>query len=337
MKSGVLLLVLAMSLTPGIDGLSKQLTLSSTPFAVSFMRYLAAGLVALMCARMLGQPVRIPKRGRAGQIARTAILVGAMTCLIIALSMVPMALAAGGFLVAPLVAMTIGIIWFKEALTLPRIIGVIISLVGATLITRPAAGIETGTLFAFLGGALLGLYLAATRGAKDTGGPLASLAVQCLLGAALLLPLAIYSGLPAVTWGLVLSVIGLGVLSAMAHYLTVAAFERTDSAVLSPYLYFNLVAALIVGYLWFGEVPGTPALLGLALILIGGLTTLVPSEGLRRLVGRIGERMMTTIRLPADPKLMTERAFSAILKAQHRHGGDHERFIASDPTQAETS
>lgn len=342
MQSGVFLLVLAMCLTPGIDGLSKHLAQEHSPFAVSFLRYLSAGLVALLFARILGQPIHVPQKGRLGQVVRTAILVAAMTCLIFALSMVPMALAAGGFLIAPVAAMAVGVVFFGEPTTLPRLFGVTVSLIGAVFIVQPAAGIEAGVLLALLGGILLGVYLAATRGARDTGGPLASLAVQCLLGATLLFPLAIYSGLPFVTLSLVLSVIGLGILSAMSHYLTVAAFERTDSAVLSPYLYFNLVAALIVGFLWFGEVPGALALLGLALILLGGLATLVPTRAVRAFSIRAANMFADLNfgwRLDRAPnsKFVTAQAFSGNLKSQHRHGGDHERFVASDTTQAETS
>ena len=283
MTNGVVLLVLAMSLTPGLDGLSKYLSLEHSAFLVCFLRYLSAGLVALCTARLLRQPIHVPKEGRIGQVVRTGLLVASMCCLITALSLVPMALAAGGFLVAPLVSTFFGIVVLGEKATLPRVLGAILSLIGAAMITRPETGIEFGTVIALLGGAFLGVYLAATRGSSNTGGALSSLAVQCLLGALLVAPLAFYSGLPEFTWGLLIAVIGLGVLSAAAHYLTVAAFERTDASVLSPFLYFNLIAALVAGYLWFNEIPTLWSIMGLTLIAGGGLVTLMPASVLHKL------------------------------------------------------
>lgn len=287
MQSGILLLIGAMSLTPGLDGISKQLSLELSPFLVCFFRYLSAGLVALCTAKLLNQPIYIPREGRVGQIVRTGLLVASMCCLITAFSLVPMALAAGGFLVAPLVSTLVGILFLGEKLTAPRLLGAVLSLVGAAIITRPEAGISFGTVMALTGGVFLGIYLAATRGSSNTGGALASLAVQCLLGAALIAPLAFYNGLPEFSSGLVISVILLGVLSAAAHYLTVAAFERTDASVLSPFLYFNLIAALAVGYLWFNETPSLWSILGLVFIAGGGLVTLVPPRSLAELCGRL--------------------------------------------------
>lgn len=276
MQNGIILLILAMSLTPGIDALSKYMSTMQTPFQVSFFRYLAAGIVALLIARALRQPVRLPRKGRIGHVWRTALLVGAMTLLITALSMVPLANAVGGFLVAPIVSTILCVVFLREKLTAPRIFGVVASAIGAILIARPEAGLELGTVLALAGGALLGIYLAATRAATDTGGPLSTLVIQCFLAAFLLSPLAFFNGFPPIDLTVFVYVGGLGIMSAGAHFLTVAAFERADAAVLSPFMYFNLISALIVGYLVFGEVPAGQEMIGLAAITLGGFVAAMP-------------------------------------------------------------
>ena len=136
------------------------------------------------------------------------------------------------------------------------------SFVGAAILLRPEAGLEPGCLFALLGGALLGTYLAATRGARTRTDALSTLAVQSLLGAALLAPFALAGGLPAPTPGLLVGALALGAISAACHFLTVAAYQRADAAVLAPFLYFNLLAAMAVGFLWFGETLGWTGLVG---------------------------------------------------------------------------
>jgi len=245
---------------------------------VCFLRYFAAGCVAVVASLALGQPIRVPASGRVGQVARTCLLVASMTCLITALSMVPMAYAVGGFLIAPLVATLLGVAVFGEKLTLRRLCGACLSLCGAIIIAKPATGIELGTVIALLGGAILGAYLAATRDAETSGGALSSLAVQCLLGSLLIAPLAFASGVPPIDAGLLKAGLALGVLSALAHSLTVAAFERADASVLSPFLYFNLIAAISVGYFWFNEVPSGLSILGLILIAGGGIVAVFPSS-----------------------------------------------------------
>ena len=277
MRSGVALLILAMCLTPGVDALAKMLTAEHSPFLVAFFRYFAGGVVALCVAKTSGARLHIPKDARGGQLLRTALLVSSMTCLITAFSLVPLAYAVGGFLIAPIVAVTISVVFFNERLTIVRAFGVALSAIGALLISQPAAGFEFGTLLALAGGVLLGTYLSFTRASRNTGGALSTLAIQCFLGSVMIAPLAFWNGLPNLSPSLVIWVSALGIFSAGAHFLTVAAYERADAAVLSPFMYFNLVAAVIVGYLWFGEVPSMTVSIGLFAIAFGGLVTLLPA------------------------------------------------------------
>ncbi|MBZ0128776.1 MAG: DMT family transporter [Rhodobacteraceae bacterium] len=274
MKSGVFLILLSVSLTPFGDALSKQLGQTQSPFFIVFLRYFTAGLIALALARMGGITVRFPARDRAGTILRTALVIGAMTLLIMALSMIPLANAVGGFLIAPIVATLISVAIYGEKLTFPRLAGSLISFLGALLILRPGTSLEPGMLLALAGGGLLGAFLAASRGARCGQHPVSALAVQCLLGSAMLAPLA----LPAISGmsiALLTPALLLGVVTAATHFLTVAAYQRSEAARLAPFFYFNLVAALIVGLVWFHEIPGWPAMIGLGCIVAGGLISLV--------------------------------------------------------------
>lgn len=274
MQNGVLLILISMALTPFGDGLSKQLGATQDPVFIAFLRYFIAGLMALAIAAATKTKIVIPRGDWLGMIFRTGLVMGAMTLLIVALSMVPLASAVGGFLIAPIVATLLAIAVLGERLTAPKLVGSVISFFGALLILRPSAGLDLGTVYALLGGALLGAYLATTRGASSVSNPVSTLAVQCLLGAAMLAPLAFRTP-PEFSTTLLPSALGLGAVTAATHFLTVAAYARAEASTLSPFLYFNLVAAVTVGYFWFGEVPQTLTLTGLVAIALGGWITLI--------------------------------------------------------------
>jgi drug/metabolite transporter (DMT)-like permease len=225
----------------------------------------------------------VPRDDRIGQLARTALIMGAMTALITALGMVPMAKAVGGFLIAPIVSGLLGILVWREAPTLPRLAGSALSFCGAAILMRPEAGIELGSVFALVGGALLGTYLAATRGARSQTDALSTLSVQSLLGSVMIAPFALAGGLPSLTPALLIGALMLGGISAACHFLTVAAYQRADAAQLAPFLYFNLLTAMAVGFVWFGETVSPVGLVGLTAIALGGLTTLVDPERIRAL------------------------------------------------------
>jgi drug/metabolite transporter (DMT)-like permease len=283
MQTGVAFLILAMLLTPAVDGVAKTLAADHAPTMIAFVRYLSAGLIALAAARATGRRIAVPPGDRVGQVVRTALIIAAMTALIAALGLVPMAKAVGGFLIAPVVSGLLGIVVWRERPTAPRLAGAALGFAGAALLLRPEAGLEPGCLYALLGGALLGTYLAATRGARSQTDALSTLAVQSLLGAALIAPLALAGGLPGPTLALLAGALALGTLSAACHFLTVAAYRRADATVLAPFLYFNLLAAMAVGFFWFGESLSPASLAGLLAIALGGLVTVVPG----RLVARV--------------------------------------------------
>lgn len=280
MQSGVLLLVLAMLLTPAVDGVAKSLSTDYSPMEVAFLRYFTAGLIALAIARLSGRRVVVPREDRPGMVLRTALIMAAMTALIAALGMVPLAQAVGGFLIAPIVSGLLSVVLFREALTAPRIVGSLLSMAGAYVLMAPDAGFEAGSLLALAGGVLLGAYLAATRSARGCDA-LSTLATQSLLGSAMLAPFALSGGLPALSLEMAAGALALGGISAVCHFLTVAAYTRTEATVLAPFLYFNMISAMAVGYFCFGETLSGANLLALAAIGAGGLVTLTGNLRLR--------------------------------------------------------
>ncbi len=110
MQNGVILILLSISLTPIRDALSKHLGENNSPMFIVFMRYFIAGLIALAIVRFQRVEIEFPRHARAGSVFRTALVIGAMTMLIVVLSMIPLANAVGRFLVAPIIAMLISVV-----------------------------------------------------------------------------------------------------------------------------------------------------------------------------------------------------------------------------------
>jgi drug/metabolite transporter (DMT)-like permease len=277
MQTGVLFLILAMLLTPAVDGLAKTLSVEHTPMEIAFLRYFTAGVIAIAIARATGRRIVVQRDDRLGMVFRTGLIMAAMTSLIAALALVPMAEAVGGFLIAPIVSMLLSIALYREALTVPRAAGSLLSVAGAYVLMAPEAGIEPGSILALAGGALLGAYLAATRRARGSDA-LSTLAVQCLLGAAMLAPLAFWNGVPTLSVQLIGGALAIGGISALCHFLTVAAYARAEATTLAPFLYFNMISAMAVGYLCFGETLSGGNLVALAAIAFGGLVTLMKGD-----------------------------------------------------------
>ncbi len=290
MRKGAAYLALAMAITPLADGLSKDLAAGHTAFSVAFMRYFAAGVLAVAVSGISGRKIELPHTHIPAQLLRTALMAAAMTLMIAALAMVPLALAVGGFLIAPMVAVVVATIFLGETMTTERILGAGISFIGAILISKPQGTFEAGSLLALAGGCVMGLYLALSRSGVPKGDAFPVLAVQSLLGSMMILPLAIYFGIAWPNGTDLFEIVALGAVSAFCHYLVISAYHRADAGVLAPFFYCNIIFSIPLGFLWFGEVPSAMALAGMAAIALGGILALQGRAKLRlrRLASRIG-------------------------------------------------
>lgn len=271
--NGVFLIVLSMALTPFGDALSKQMSAGLSPFSIVFLRYALAGLLALALARLSGRGITVPRTERGGLVLTTGLVMAAMACLAAALARIPLATAVGAFMIAPLVAMLAAVAFNGERLCCGRLAGALAGFAGALLILQPGGGFQPAILLALAGGACLGLFLALTRNRARRADPVSALAVQCLLGSALLAPFAL-PGLGDFRPAMILPALALGLVTAVTHFLTVGAYRRSDAALLAPFFYVSLIAAILIGLVWFGESPALSALLGMGLIALGGFAGL---------------------------------------------------------------
>jgi drug/metabolite transporter (DMT)-like permease len=90
-------------------------------------------------------------------------------------------------------------------------------------------------------------------------------AVVCTL----LLPF--FGEMPGLSWVNISSLIGVGLLGGMGHLLFVKAFYRIQPSKLTPFVYLQMIWAIGLGYLMFGQLPDLTALLGMLIIVACGL------------------------------------------------------------------
>jgi len=267
---GMGLMIAAMLLIPLVDGLAKLLSATHSPVLVSWLRYLAGAAVILPVALASRGGLQIPRHGLASQVLRTVFLVTAMTLFFIAISLVPLATALGAYFVAPIVATALAVPILGERLGPARVIAVVAGFAGVLLILRPGAALESGLLLALGSGFLFACYIIATRLTARSSPPLATITFQYVLGTILLTPLALaFWSTPAA--GAAILVVVMGAVSVASHLLSVNAFRFADASTLSPLVYFELISATAVGYLFFSELPGALTWAGIALIVAGGV------------------------------------------------------------------
>lgn len=270
---GSLLMILAMFCIPFVDGLAKHLSASYSLLFLGWARYAVASLIVLPIATIIHGRSPFPTERQASHVWRTLFLVSAMTLYFLSLARVPLATAASGYLVGPVIAVVLSIVVLRERVTGGRIAGLALGATGSFVIVGPGGSMDPGILLALGAGVLFALYLVTTRQAAQASDPVRTLALQCVVGTLLLTPQAV------ATWRTpalddVLLFAGLGGISALSHVLSILAFRLAPASRLAPLVYVELVGAALIGYLMFDEVPTASTIVGAGFIIAAGLVLL---------------------------------------------------------------
>ena len=268
-SAGILLMTLAMLSIPAVDGLAKYLSTDYSPLFLGWARYAVASLIVLPSALTVHGTRIFPTEQRASHLLRTVFLIVSMTLYFLAVARIPLATAISTFFVAPILAVLLSVVVLKERLTFRKLASLALGFVGSMVILQPGGSIEPGILLALAAGIAFAFYLVATRHAARNSDPIKTLAFQCAVGTVLLTPQAVATwSTPA--WNDLAFFAGLGLFSALSHGLSIAAFRLAPASTLSPLVYVELIGATAIGYVAFGDVPGTSVILGAALIVVAG-------------------------------------------------------------------
>ncbi|MHA6297793.1 DMT family transporter [Devosia sp. CAU 1758] len=276
-RSGMAIMVLAVTIVPIGDALSKSLTSQLNPFEIAFWRFgfqlAVLGLVLVVMRRRPEQgPLGLILLGGATSAITLSALIGAFVTM-------PIATAIAIFFVEPLVLTVLSALFLKEKTGWRRYLAVAVGLGGVLVVIRPSWDIfGWASLLPLLAALAFAVNAIAMRALSTRMGSVSiqfwfTLVAVVLLGAGLLtfdrLKLVSASGLdlsgPWAQFTL------MGALSAFTFFLFTEAFRRTPASTLAPFQYLEIVGATLVGYVAFGDFPDVWTWVGTAIILAAGL------------------------------------------------------------------
>lgn len=271
------LMLLAMALIPAGDTAGKLLTAGVeaggqgvAPVFVAWSRFaLGAAMVAPFSWRIVPPGLFIDWR----IWIRGLLLVGGITSILTALSSEPIANVFAAFFVGPILSWLLSVWLLREPFSVLRFGLICLGFVGVILVVKPGFGMTPGIGFAVLAGLFYGSFLVMNRWMAGIARPRALLFSQLAIGAVVLAP-----------WGSVAMpplsphVAGLAVVSAacsmLGNLLLIIAYQKAEASRLAPFVYTQLIWAMLFGALIFGTFPDGVALAGIVLVVVSGLASL---------------------------------------------------------------
>jgi len=269
--AGILFLLAALVLLPLMDGCAKLLSQRLSVFEITWARYTIHWvlLLPLLIARHGWSAFRPALLGM--QLARSTTLLVGTVLFFFGLSYMPVADTLALFFVSPLVATALSPWILGEKVGPRRYAAVLIGFIGALVIFRP--GIEVfrwPALFPFASGFCYAFYALWTRQLAGSAAPLITAGFTALVGAlATSVTAPLFWVMPtAGEAGLMLAI---GLIAAVGHYLLIRAYERAPASLLAPFGYFEIIMAVVVGYVLFGDFPDLWTWVGIAVLVASGL------------------------------------------------------------------
>jgi drug/metabolite transporter (DMT)-like permease len=269
---GIVLILLAHIAFTTMDATNKWLAASYPVGQIVwafFLGFAAAALARAAADGGIGTALATRRRGL--HLLRAALLPVNMGCVVLALSLLPMAEVMAIGISYPLMITVLSALVLGEAVGPRRWTAVLVGFAGVLLILRPGLAVfNPASLIILAGAALFAVYQVLTKVLGRTDGPIGLALYTALVGAALTSLVAPFDlRMPdGAGWTLL-------ALSALAgtigHTLVIQALEVAPASVLQPFNFVQLVWATLAGYLAFGELPDAITVLGASIVVGSGL------------------------------------------------------------------
>jgi drug/metabolite transporter (DMT)-like permease len=267
---GMGLMMLAMVLVPVLDLFAKLLSVDYAVIQVTWARFVFHGLWLLPLLAWKGVVWwRIPKQPMY-QMLRSVMLTITTVSFFYAIKDNPIPTALTLLFVSPLIVAIVAPIWLGESFDTQRGIAVVLGFVGVVVVLRPTADSFSPTiLWALVAGVGYAFYIMFTRKLSASGPPLLTLFYTAVGGVIVLTPLV---GSVWTTPDLkgVAMMASMGLFAAMGHFLIIMACEYATASQLSPFNYFEIVAATAISYFAFDFFPDMYVWVGIAIICTSG-------------------------------------------------------------------
>ncbi|MEM7215722.1 MAG: DMT family transporter [Pseudomonadota bacterium] len=243
-------------------------------FQILLLRYLGSVITLVLIAYANGGLMQYRSDRPLSHFARAAFGCFAAAAITWASAHMPIADATAiGMLYGPLTVI-LGIVFLKEMVTGNHWVAVFVSIIGAVIVMYSRGAFQDGVYFwpamaAALSAVLLSLEGLLIRIISLAENPLGIMLYVSFFGMCLM-AIPAFLEWQTLSWGIMLGCLALGPFGILAQYTTIRGYRMAPLSVVGPVDYSWLVFAALLGYFAFNEVPGSPILIGGALILTGG-------------------------------------------------------------------
>jgi len=217
------------------------------------------------------------------QFLRSVALMMATTLFFFAFSRLGLAEASAIFNISPVLITLGAFLFLREQIGPRRVIGILVSLLGALIIIRPGSGVFTIYAILPLGAAIFySTYSLATRFVGTDESPWTSLFYSAIFGAICYSIYIVFNWNPMSNNALLLTII-IGLFGTAGHICLIRALTLGEASLVAPFIYTNLLFTTIWGLVLFGNFPDFWTIVGALIIVAAGIYVWARDRAVRQI------------------------------------------------------
>lgn len=256
----------------GLDASGKYLSQSLPVLEVVWARYAVSALMTVIAINPWTAPGAYASKKPALQLGRSALVLLSTVVNFTALQYLQLAETMSILFAMPLLVALLAGPLLGEWVGPRRLAAIFVGFIGVLVITHPGVGaMHWAMLLSLFGVLLYALFNISTRMLAAHDSSQTTFVYSALAGAAGLAPVMWFVGQwPQFLWQWGLMLV-MGTCASIGHWLLIAAHRRAPAAVLSPFVYTQLIWMSGLGYAVFGDIPGPLTLAGASIVIGSGL------------------------------------------------------------------
>jgi len=270
--TGIALMCGAVACFAMLDTTAKYLNLYMSTLQVVWARYTGAFLFPFIVSNPWTRPGLTRTKRPLLQLVRSMLLLASTLCNFAALRYLQLDEAIALIFSTPFFVAALSGPILGEWVHWRRWIAIAVGFVGVLVVTRPGAGsFHPAALLSLSAALCYALYSISTRILARTDSNETTLFYSNLVGFLALMPVVPFAWTTPGDPLVIALMVATGAIGSFGHYLLIAAHRLAPAAVLSPFIYIEIVLVTALGFLVFGDVPSRFTLTGAAIVVASGL------------------------------------------------------------------
>ncbi|MDE1994530.1 MAG: DMT family transporter [Rhizobiaceae bacterium] len=267
---GVLLMLLGDFMFSLNDAMGKWLVASFSVGQVLVVRSLGSFVIlAPLVARQGGAALfhieRVPL-----QILRVVLTTADVGLFYAAVAYLPLADVMTFYMAGPIYVAAFSHVFLGETMGWRRWLAVLVGFAGVVIALRPSAAILSWpSIFGLVGSLAFSMTLVLSRRLRGTSdATLVTLQTVAALITGIVLSIGDWRSMSGLD---LVAMLALGIVAGCAHMLITRSLKLAPASLLAPLQYSLLIWAIILGFIFFGDVPDAQVLIGSAIIVLAGI------------------------------------------------------------------